>query len=240
MQKPKIAGEYGIDAPYVPVLSGVGAIALVAYSFVQVGFTRSISLALAALLFAQVASYMYTTTRGKFAVWQSICDQLAEPRDGRILDVGCGRGMVVITALCEWPAATAVGIDLWRSRDQTGNDPAATTRNATLNGVADRLELLTQDMAELNVGSDAFDYVFANVAIQNVKDRDARRKTIEGMYAATRPGGEIRIVDIQYVKQYADDLRACGAVDVTVRSLGPKGWFGNPGYASRLVSARKP
>jgi len=40
--------------------------------------------------------------------------------------------------------------------------------------------------------------------------------------------------------QYRDDLLGCGAVDVTVSGLGFDGWFGNPFYASRLVSARMP
>lgn len=240
MSNSKIAGSYGVDAPYVPALSFVGGVAMVVYGFVQVGFSRWITFAIALLLFLQVISYMYTTTKGKFVLWERLFAALDLPATARILDVGCGRGMVVITGLRALPQASGVGVDLWRSRDQSGNDPETTTANAAANGVAKRLELRTEDMSAMKVTPGSFDVVTANVAIQNLKDRDLRRKTIDQMYAAAKPGGKIMIVDIQYVRQYAEDLSAAGAVDVTIKNLGPKGWFGNPLYSSKLVSATKP
>ena len=240
MSSSKVAGNYGVDAPYVPIISFVAAIAMVVYGFVQVGFSRWITFAIALLLFGQVVSYMYTTTKGKFVLWERIFGQLNLTGAARILDVGCGRGMVVITGLRAFPSAQGVGVDLWRSRDQSGNDPATTTANAQANGLADRLELRTEDMSDMHVASASFDVVTANVAIQNIKDRELRRKTIDQIHAATKPGGQIRIVDIQYVKQYAEDLATAGAVEVSIKNLGIKGWFGNPLYASKLVSATKP
>jgi hypothetical protein len=41
------------------------------------------------------------------------------------------------------------------------------------------------------------------------------------------------------LRQYRDDLLDCGVQEVVVRRLGPIGWFGNPFFASRLVSAVK-
>lgn len=240
MANSKIAGSYGVDAPYVPILSFVGGVAMLVYGFVQVGFSRWITFAIALVLFLQVISYMYTTTKGKFVLWDRLLEGLNLPAAARILDVGCGRGMVVITGLRALPQASGVGVDLWRSRDQSGNDPEMTTANASENGVADRLELRTEDMSDMKVDPASFDVVTANVAIQNIKDRDLRRKTIDQIYAATKPGGQILLVDIQYVKQYAEDLTAAGATDVKIKNLGVKGWFGNPLYASKLVSATKP
>ncbi len=234
----RIAGSYGIDAPYVPVLSVAGGVAVAVLGNAESGSSRATLWLFALVLFAQAVVYMHTTLRGKFLIWKSILAPLPAP--GTILDVGCGRGMVLIETLMQFPDSRGTGIDLWRSRDQSGNDPSATMSNAEANGLADRVTLETGDMSAMPFADDSFDLVAANVAIQNIKDRELRKCTIAEIVRVTRPGGHIRIVDIQYTGQYRDDLQELGALDVTVRRLGLNGWFGNPFYASTLVSARKP
>lgn len=236
----RIAGSYGIDAPIVPILSAVGAFILYVIAFFSTGPSYWFSLICALLLTLQVVLYLHTTMRGKFVIWRRLLRSCPVPPNADVLDVGCGRGMVLITAVKQFPTAHGVGIDLWRSRDQSGNDPQVTLSNAAANNVAERIDLQTQDMSDIDLPDASFDLVTANVAIQNVKNRDLRRKTIEHMYRVLKPGGLIYIVDIQYLSQYEDDLRSLGAVDVEARSLGPIGWFGNPFYASKLVVARKP
>lgn len=69
------------------------------------------------------------------------------------------------------PAATlgqAVGVDLWRSQDQSGNDIQFTRVNAEHAGVADRIELHTADMTELPFADDSFDVVTSALAIQHL------------------------------------------------------------------------
>lgn len=237
----RIKGSYGIDAPYVPIISAVAAAGCIVLAILAKGTSSTIWwLAWALVIGAQAVVYMYTTLRGKFAIWTALVDQQRFDGSEAVLDVGCGRGMVLITTALALKDGKATGIDLWRSRDQSGNDPAATTANAELNGVADRIELQTADMTELPFADASFDAVTANVAIQNVKDRGLRRQTISEIYRVTKPSGRILITDIQYVKEYRDDLIACGAKDVTVKRLGIRGWFGNPFFASKLVSAHKP
>ena len=234
----RIAGSYGIDAPYVPVLSVGGGIVVAVLGKAESGASRATLWLFAIVLFAQAVVYMHTTLRGKFLIWKSVLAPLPAP--GSILDVGCGRGMVLIEALLQFPDSRGTGIDLWRSRDQSGNDASATMSNAEANGLAARVTLETGDMSAMPFADDSFDLVTANVAIQNIKDRELRKGTISEIVRVTRPGGQIRIVDIQYTGQYRDDLQELGALDVTVRRLGVAGWFGNPFYASTLVSARKP
>jgi hypothetical protein len=49
-------------------------------------------------LLAITASYLYTTLRGKFVVWGELLDGLGLRGDERILDLGCGRGTVLLMA----------------------------------------------------------------------------------------------------------------------------------------------
>lgn len=235
--KSRIAGNYGVDAPYVLVIF---AFLVIVFGVLAV-LGKTWSWGLLAIFFAlQGISYYYTTTRGKFAIWQDKLESLKLRGDENALDVACGRGMVLIETALLLPTGQATGIDLWRSRDQSGNDPEETMRNAQANNVADRVQLDTQDMSDITLADQSFDLVTASTAIQNIKDRELRRKTIDHILRVTKPGGRIVISDIQYTKQYRDDLTALGATDVQLVNAGWRGWFGNPFYATKFVTATKP
>ena len=123
-------------------------------------------------------AYLYTTRRGKFAVWAELLGHLNLRGDERILDLGCGRGAVLLLAAQHLTTGRAVGVDLWRRVDQSGNSPDATRRNAVAEGVADRVELHTADMTALPFGDDSFDVVFSSLAIHNIPGRAGREKAV--------------------------------------------------------------
>ena len=55
-------------------------------------------------------------------VWAQLLDELGLHGDERVLDIGCGRGAVLILAARPRArTARAVGSILWRRRDQSGN-----------------------------------------------------------------------------------------------------------------------
>src|SRR5713101_10177795 len=92
---------------------------------------------------------LYASRRGKFVVWSELLDQLSLRGDERILDLGCGRGAVLLLAAQHLTTGRTVGVDLWRSADQSSNSAEAARRNAIAEGVADRVELHTADMTAL-------------------------------------------------------------------------------------------
>jgi arsenite methyltransferase len=234
-----LPGRYGIDAPYVPALMLAAAIGAAVLAWSSTGSNRAWWAGCVVLFLAVTGSYLYATLRGKFVLWRRITEQLDLRGDEQVLDVGCGRGMAMLTVARAVPGGHLIGIDLWRSQDQSGNDTAAAEANAAAVGVSDRVEFRTADMAELPFPDDTFDLVVANVSIQNIKDRARRRTVIDEIVRVTKPGGRVRIADIQYARQYRDDLEANGVTDATARNLGVRGWFGNPFYATRLVSGTK-
>ncbi|HZJ15645.1 MAG TPA: class I SAM-dependent methyltransferase, partial [Chthoniobacteraceae bacterium] len=100
-------------------------------------------------LFLNAAVFIHTTRTGKFAVWAELLDRLDLKGDERLLDIGCGRGAVLLMAAERLPRGRAVGVDLWSTKDQSGNAEQVTRQNAALEGVAERVELHTADMRQL-------------------------------------------------------------------------------------------
>jgi ubiquinone/menaquinone biosynthesis C-methylase UbiE len=216
------------------VFAGIGVTYGVGIEFGWIPF------AIAAFNLVSMALYLHGTRRGKFAVWQGLLDDLGLRGDERLLDLGCGRGAVLLMAAERLPAGRAVGIDLWRGVDQSGNAQAVTERNAEAEGVRDRVELRTGDMTALPFDDASFDVIISNIAIHNIKSADGRARAIDEAVRVLRPGGRLLIADLAAVDAYRSRLTELGMTDVRVRPLGWRMWWGGPWVGTRAVSAVKP
>jgi SAM-dependent methyltransferase len=230
-------GTYGLDAPYLLVLP---AIAITFYIVNGVISQSVMPFLVAGLMLAIAGSGWHASRRGKFVVWAELLDQLALRGDERLLDLGCGRGAVLLMAAQRLTTGRAVGVDLWRTRDQSGNAAEATERNARAEGVADRVELHTADMTALPFDPDTFDVIVSNIAIHNIKSAAARNTAIDEAVRVLRPGGRLMIADIFSAKQYRQRLTELGLTHIAMRSLGWRMWWGGPWMPTRLVTATKP
>ncbi len=146
-----------------------------------------------------------------------------------MLDLGCGRGLVLLRVAARLSTGKAVGVDLWSTQDQSGNREQVTRRNAELEGMAARIELHTGDMRELALSDAAFDVVVSSLAIHNIPTADGRQQAIDQAVRVLAPGGRLVVADIRHVDAYARRLRERGMLDVTVRGLGWRFWYGGPG-----------
>ena len=79
------------------------------------------------VLLANAGVYLHTTLRGKLRIWERELDRAGLQGNEQLLDLGCGRGAVLIAAARRLPAGRAVGADLW-TRDQSGNSPESRAR----------------------------------------------------------------------------------------------------------------
>lgn len=230
-------GKYGFDAPHVPLLMGAGALV-----FLVGGVAASVPALVVSGLFLllSTASYLFTTRVGKFSVWKELLDRLQLRGDEQVLDMGCGRGAVLLMAAEHLPTGQAVGVDLWRRVDQSGNSEQTTLRNATLEGVAERIALHTADMTALPFEHATFDVVLSGLALHNIKPWLERQKGVDEAARVLRPGGRLIIVDIGATKRYARRLEDLGMTGVSHHGLGWRGWFGGPWVSCKLVAATKP
>jgi ubiquinone/menaquinone biosynthesis C-methylase UbiE len=216
------------------------AVLAVLYLVLVIVTGRMLFLFVVAFVLAIEASYLYGTLRGKFVVWAELLDQLRLRGDERILDLGCGRGAVLMMAAQHLTTGRAVGVDLWRTVDQSGNSAEATRRNAVAEGVADRVEIHTADMTALPFEDDSFEVVLSSLAIHNISGRAGRDKAISEAVRVLRPGGRMLILDVRATWQYQAQLAKLGMSDVARRRLGRRFWWSVLAVAARLVTATKP
>jgi len=101
----------------------------------------------------------HASTRLVLEHMQVMADAGAAP--ARVLDVGCGSGILAIAAVKRWPAATCVAVD---------NDPIAvqaTAENALVNKVADRIDANATPVGDL---IESFPLVLANIQAHVIRE----------------------------------------------------------------------
>jgi SAM-dependent methyltransferase len=225
--------RYGVDAPPIPaVLGSMGVVCFLAAARWRRG--RTVTAAAGTLLLAQAGVFLHTTLRGKLRIWGRELDRAGLAGNERLLDLGCGRGAVLIQAAKRLPAGRAVGVDLW-SRDQSGNSPKATLANAAAAGVADRVEVHTADMTALPFADGSFEIVTSALAIHNIRSPQDRYQAVDEAMRVLRPGGQLLVADPSpMARKYAAYIG-----QGTLRGLGLGYWYGGPWFGVTLLHAVK-
>jgi arsenite methyltransferase len=246
---PEHAADYGFDGSFHTVppraqaaILGAGCTTLAATATANLAKGRLRPAALAgaadAILLTTAALYIHATRVGKFVAWAGVLDELRLRGDERLLDLGCGRGAVLLAAAKRLPRGRAVGVDLWRA-DQTDNSLQHTLANAAIEHVADRVEVHTGDITALPFADDSVDVIVSNLVIHNIPGRAGRERAIAEAARVLRPGGRLAIADLWATSQHVRQLRALGW-DARRRDLGWRMWFGGPWVPTHLVTATKP
>lgn len=236
-------GEYGYDAPYALVMFGLLAVssgiwAAMAWLHGPIRAAMPVTLYFVFFL-ANTSSFFYTTRRGKFLEWNRILDRLRLRGDEEVLDMGCGRGAVLTAVARRLTTGRVTGIDIWSTKDQSGNAKSVTLRNASLEGVGNRVRIDTGDMRALPYPDGAFDLVVSSLAIHNIRSNADRKRAIVEGYRVLKPGGRMVIADSRATAIYEDALRKLGASNVQRHRLGWRFWWGNPIAGTTLLTASR-
>jgi ubiquinone/menaquinone biosynthesis C-methylase UbiE len=172
-------------------------------------------LALIGLGFLAIGSVMVWSSRvAKLRLRDQLLDSLALRGDERVLDVGCGRGLLAIGAAKRLKTGKVIGIDTWSPFDLSGNTPDAAKANVKLEGVADKVRIENGDAQKLVYPDNHYDVVVSSLALHNIPEPDARAQAVREMVRVLKPGGKLAIFDLFRTGEYAEVLRASGAKDV--------------------------
>jgi SAM-dependent methyltransferase len=235
--------NYGIDAPNVLrnlFLFGVLGVvlALIIPTVVHVGsvdfklkpglWCTGIALLIEGLL------YLFYVKKGKEYQRDKMLGMYKWRGDEKVLDVGCGRGLLLVGAAKRAAAGHATGIDVWSKEDMAGNSEAATQRNLEIEGVAGRCDLVSAGAQEMPFADASFDVVVSNLCLHNIYDMLTRQNAVGEIARVLKPGGVALISDYKKTGEYAARLRALG---LTVE----RRWGSLSAFPPlRVVVARKP
>jgi ubiquinone/menaquinone biosynthesis C-methylase UbiE len=172
-----------------------------------------------------MASYMtYGSRIGKLHVRERLLDMVnaLAPWTGReeVVDVGCGRGLMLVGAARRLTTGKATGIDLWRSEDQSANTSDAADENARIEGVAERVKVETGDARKLPFSDASFDVVLSHWVVHNLADATDRARAVDEMLRVLRPGGVLVLADIANHANYKEQLTSRGVDNMLIYTGG--------------------
>lgn len=215
--------NYGIDAPgVIRNLFVGGAIGLFVWATAAVGLwsgavvgipLAATGLACAVAFSAMASGMLWYSKIGKVRTRERLLDLVVWAGDEAVLDIGCGRGLMLIGAAKRLRNGRAIGIDLWQAEDLSGNRPEATLENARREGVADRVEVQTADMRQIPFPNNSFDVVVSCAAIHNLYTAPDRQQAIREIARVLKPAGKAVIADIRHLSEYAETFANHGCPD---------------------------
>jgi len=212
--------DYGIDAPVAVrnllIVAALGVISLITRLLGMWSKQDLIAVIAWPLLTAGLSCgamglwMIYDSKIGKVREREKYLDMIAWRGDERVLDVGCGLGLFLIGAAKRLSTGRAVGIDKWQQEDLSGNNAAGTLDNARIEGVADKVEVLTGDARKLPFDDASFNVVLSSMALHNIYNAGERQTAVREIARVLESGGRLLIVDVRHLRQYAATLRDAG------------------------------
>jgi SAM-dependent methyltransferase len=224
--------DYGIDAPgVVRNLLLIGTAGLLLWSSVMAGLwsgsiplpipgqtvtleLKGTGLILGIVCLAMAAWMLWDSKVGKLRSSERLLDRIRWRGDEQVLDVGCGRGLLLIAAARRLTSGTATGIDIWQSEDLSDNRRQATVDNARREGLSERIKIESANMRRMPFAPESFDVVVSRAAIHNLYQAEDRLQALQEIVRVLKKGGYALIDDIRHIDQYAAALARLGCSDI--------------------------
>ncbi len=127
-----------------------------------------------------------------------------------VLDIGTGRGLMVIGAAKRLTTGKCIGIDIWNAEDLTHNNMQNTLDNVMLEKVEDRVEIKNDNAIQLSFGDNSFDVVLSNLCLHNLYQAEDRKRACYEIGRVLKPGGIAIISDFRHIKEYKDHFHNAG------------------------------
>jgi arsenite methyltransferase len=215
--------DYGIDVPglvrFFLTAGFVSAICAVLAAFIV--NSTSLWVMLTKLLFTTAAIYLLgmgclMLFWSKFTkVWtrENILDLVSWRGNEQVLDVECGRGLMLIGAARRLTTGQVIGIDIWEAKDQSSNSLQAVLENLQIAGVQNKAEVRRADCRSLPFEDQSFNVVVSHWVVHNLSSEDDRNRAISEMVRVLRLEGILILCDIEHRVSYLNYIRKLGLKD---------------------------
>ncbi|HWP96364.1 MAG TPA: class I SAM-dependent methyltransferase [Syntrophomonadaceae bacterium] len=128
---------------------------------------------------------------------------------GKVLDIGCGSGALVIKLAKKYTEAKLTGIDYWGGMWEYSKQKCQD--NAQAEGVGGRIDFYQASAAELPFEQESFDLAVSNLVFHEVQDARDKRDVVKEALRVVKKGGVFAFQDLFLVKRLygdSDDLLA--------------------------------
>ena len=230
--------DYGIDAPGVVrnlALSGAALLVVRAFTAtIHFGLVNISGFEWPGVSLLATAGLMLLYSKvGKMWHRDRMIRMAALKGSEQVLDVGTGRGLLLIAAAKQLSTGRAVGIDIWKVSDLSENLRERTEKNLVMEGVAERCELIDSSAEKMQFPDSHFDVVLSNMCLHNIPAAEDRRRACMEIVRVLKPGGTAVISDYKNTGTYARIFKDAG---LTVTK---KFYFADTFFPVSIVYARK-
>jgi ubiquinone/menaquinone biosynthesis C-methylase UbiE len=223
--------DYGLDSPVIVAVElAVGAVALVAAALFWLlratPLLWSVAILFGGYSLLNALGMIRYSRWGKLRLRDQALSLVRVGGDEQVLDVGCGRGLLLVGAASHLTTGRAVGVDRWIRGALSHNGPEGALQNATLEGVADRVVVQEGDARALPFADNTFDVALSNFVVHEMDSRADRERMLSEIVRVLRPGGRMALVDFIFTGAATQWLERHGMQDVQrVRMGSTYDWY---------------
>jgi SAM-dependent methyltransferase len=158
--------------------------------------------ALLIFLFPLYSYVMFSQHGGRFQekIYNLIIQNLGDPADDRILDIGSGNGVLAVNLALRYRNTNVVGIDYWGKDWEYSR--SVCEKNANIAGVDSRVYFQKGDAAQLEFPSETFDGAISNLTFHEVRSVPDKKLVLQEALRVIKPGGHFAFVDYFYEEKY--------------------------------------
>jgi arsenite methyltransferase len=224
--KKTVRPNYGLDAPellrfffvagLIALAAMIAALFVFSQTYVWLNVIEAILGIIGVYLLGMGCLMVYDSKVTKIITRDRLLAMIPWCGDESVLDVGCGRGLMLVGAAQKLTTGKAFGIDIWQAKDQSANSPQGAIENAQLTNVGDRVEVKTADMLNLPFPDQSFDVVLSAWAVHNLEQKPDRDLALSEMMRVLKLGGHLILSDIAHRDVYAAYLKNLGLADTKI------------------------
>ncbi len=170
---------------------------------------------LAIVLYTQVLLAILYAKFGKFKQRERILNAYTWRGDEKVLDIGCGLGLLLIGAAKKLTTGKAFGIDIWSVLDLSHNSFENAMQNAEIEKVKNKIEISSQNILKTNFADNTFNVIVSNLCLHNIYSKFGRETACKEIVRILKTGGTVILSDYKNNAQIAGFLLDAGLTQKT-------------------------
>lgn len=153
---------------------------------------------LVSFLFPLYSYVMFSQNGGKFQekIHNLLIRSLGAEVRGKILDIGCGNGVLAVRLAQHFGGVEVTGVDYWG--EEWEYSKGVCEKNARTGHVEERVHFQKGDAAGLEFAGDTYDGATSNLTFHEVKSVADKRKVVREALRVVKPGGAFAVIDNFY------------------------------------------